>query len=73
MIDLSLNFFNTSWGIYSVPKESNNTAMFLSKSNETQLVPLLFYHGDLLFILLHAPSFILGIIFPEKTPLNLGS
>ena len=41
MIDLSLTLLNISWGIYSVQKESKNTAVFLSIYHETQGVPLL--------------------------------
>ena len=34
--------FNTSWGIYSIPKASKYTADILSINNKTQCVPLLF-------------------------------
>ena len=40
MIHLSLTLFNTSWGIYSTPKKSKETAVFLIIINETQSVPL---------------------------------
>ena len=42
VIDLSLILLNTSWGIYSIPKESKYTLVFLSINNETQCVPLSF-------------------------------
>ena len=42
VIDLSLALSNTLWGIYSIPKESKYTAVFLSINNETECVPLLF-------------------------------
>ena len=41
VIDLSLILFNTSCRIYSIPKESKCTAVFLPINNETQCVPLL--------------------------------
>ena len=63
------SLFNTSSGIYSIPKEKYTTA-FLSISNETQCVPLLFL--SLRFVT-YSPSFILGKLFLEKTSLNLGS
>ena len=36
LIDLSLILFNTSWRIYSILKESKNTAVLFSINNETQ-------------------------------------
>ena len=33
VMDLSLILFNTSWGIYSILKESKYTAVFLSVGN----------------------------------------
>ena len=60
VINLSLIFFNTSWGIYSIPKESKYTAVLLSLNDKTQCITV-------------APSFILDKLFPEKTPLNLDS
>ena len=44
VIDLSQILFDTSWGIYSIPKESKYTAVFMSINNKTQSVSLLFYH-----------------------------
>ena len=38
VIYLSLILFNTSWGIYSIPKEPKYTAKFLSINNETKCV-----------------------------------
>ena len=61
-IYLSLILFNTCYGIYSVPKESKYTAVFLSINNETQYVSLLFCHRDLW----HAPSLILDKLLLEK-------
>ena len=69
---------NNHWGIYSIPKESKYTAVFLSINNEIQYVNF----GDkkskgLLLLsskfIAHAPSFISGKMFFEKTLLNLGS
>ena len=42
VIDLSLAFFNTFCGAYSIPKESKYTAVFLSINSKIQFVPLLF-------------------------------
>ena len=70
VIDLSLILFNTSWGIYSIPKESKYTALFMSINDENQCVPLLFLSSK---FMTYAPSFILGKLFLNKTPLNLGS
>ena len=42
VIDLSLILLNTSWGIYSVFKESKYAAQFLFVNNETQYFPLIF-------------------------------
>ena len=80
MVDLSLILLNTSWGIYSVLKESKYTVVFVSINNKTQCVPLLFYHWDLWYMLLllfHICSFFYMILFLflwplRKTPLNLG-
>ena len=47
VMNLSLILFNTSSGIYSIPKESKCTAVFLSTNNETLCFPLLFCHWDL--------------------------
>ena len=35
VIGLSLSFFNTSKGIYAIPRESKYAATFLSVNNET--------------------------------------
>ena len=69
-MNLSLILFNTSGGIYSISKESKYTAVFLLINNETQCVTLLFLS---LRLMIYAPSFILGKLFLEKKPLNLGS
>ena len=69
VIDLSLILVNTSRGIYSIPKESKYIASFLSINNETQCVPLLYLSSRFMTF---APSFVLGKLFLEKTPLNLG-
>ena len=66
--DLSLILFHTSCGIFSIPKESKYTAVFLSINNET--FPLLFLPSR---FMTYAPSFILDKLFLEETPLNLGS
>ena len=59
---------NNHWGIYSIPKESKYTAVFLSINNEIQYVNF----GDkkskgLLLLsskfIAHAPSFISGKMF----------
>ena len=42
VIDLSLILFNTSWGIYSIPKESKYAAVFLSINNESRCFFLLY-------------------------------
>ena len=57
VIDLSWILFNTSWGIYSIPKESKYTALILSINNETQYVALLFLSST---FMTYAPSFIPG-------------
>ena len=67
VIDLSLILLHTSKEINSIPKESKYTAAFLPIKNETQYVPLLFLSSRFM------TSFILGKLFLEKTPLNLGS
>ena len=70
VVDLSLILFNTSWGTYSIPKESKYTVVFLLINNETQCVSLLFLLSK---FMTYVPSFILGKLSLEKTPLNLGS
>ena len=69
MIDLYLLLFNTSRGIYSIPKESKSTALPPSINDKIQCVPLLFL--SLTFIV-YALSFLLGKMFLEKTPFNQG-
>ena len=69
VMDLPLTLFNTSCGIYSIPKESKYTATFLSINNEAQCVPLLCLSSR---FMTYAPSFILGKLSLEKTPLDLG-
>ena len=64
-----LILFNTSCGIYSIPKESKYTAAFPSIDNETQCDPLPPYLGDLRHKIYF---FILGKLFLQKAPLNLG-
>ena len=68
MIDLSLILCNTCGGTYSIPKESKYTV--LSINNEAQCVHLLLLSSR---FVTYAPSFILGKLFLEKMPLNLGS
>ena len=70
VIDLFLILFNTSWGIYSLPKESKYTAKFLSINNETQCMSLLFLSSR---FITYAAFFIQDKLFLEKSPLNLGS
>ena len=70
MIDLFLILFNTSCGIYSIPKESKYTVVFLSINKETQCVPLLYLLSR---FMTYTPSFIQGKLPLEKTPLNLGT
>ena len=69
-ICLCLILLNNSWRIYSIPKESKYTAVFLSINNKTQCVPLLCL---LLRFMTYVPFFILGKLSIEKTPLNLCS
>ena len=47
VMNLSLILSNSSWQIYSKPKESTYTAIFVSINNKTKCVPLLFYHWGL--------------------------
>ena len=68
VIDLSLILCNTCGGTYSIPKESKYTV--LSINNEAQCVHLLLLSSR---FVTYAPSFILGKLFLEKMPLNLGS
>ena len=70
MIDLSLILLNISCGIYPIPEESKYTAVFLSINNEVQCVPLLYLS---MRFMTQAPSFILGKLSLEKTPLKVGS
>ena len=48
VIHLSLILFNTSRGIYYIPKELKYTAIFLSINNETQCVSLLLLSSRLM-------------------------
>ena len=68
-MDLSLILLNTPWGIYSVPKESKYTAVFLSKKMKSNVFRDFVGHGDLWHT---QPSFILEKLSLEKAPLNLG-
>ena len=70
VIDLSLILCNTCGGTYSIPKESKYTVAILSINNEAQCVHLLLLSSR---FVTYAPSFILGKLFLEKMPLNLGS
>ena len=70
VIDLFLISFNTSWGIYSIPKESKYRVVFLAINNKTQYVPLLFLSSR---FVTYAPYFIISKLIFEKTLLNLGS
>ena len=56
--------------MYSIPKESKYTAMFLSVNNETQCAPLLCLSSRFMTC---TPSFVLGKLSLEETPLNQGS
>ena len=47
VIDLSLILFNTSCGMYSIPKESMYTALFPSIINKTQCIPSLLRYRNL--------------------------
>ena len=67
VIYLSLILFNTSCGIYSIPKESKYTAVFQSMNKETQCVPLLFLSPR---FLIYAPSFVVGKLFLEKNAIK---
>ena len=68
-MDLSLNLFSTSLGIYSIPKESKFNGVFLSIIIDNQCVLLLFLSS---IFIIYAPYFILGKLSVEKTQLNLG-
>ena len=50
--------------MYSIPKESNYTAVFLSINKKTQCAPLLFLSSR---FMTYALSFTLGKLFLEKT------
>ena len=69
VIDLSLIWLNSYCGLYSIPKESKYTAVFLSINNETRLI--LLFRLSLTFMA-GPPSFFLGKSPLEKTQLNLG-
>ena len=68
MIDLSSTFFNTSYGTYSIPKKSTYTEVFLSINDEKEYVTLLCLSSR---SMTYTPSFILGKLSLEKTPLNV--
>ena len=61
--------FNTSGGIYSIPKESKYIAILLLINDENQCVTLLYLSSRFMTC---APSFVVGNLFLKKTPLNLG-
>ena len=67
---LSSILFGTARGIYSIPKESKYTAVFLSINIKNQCV--LFFFLSSRFIT-YTRSFIFGKLSLEKTPSNLGS
>ena len=68
-MDLSFILLNISSEIYSIPKKSKYTAVFLSKNNEIQCVYLLCLQWRLMTF---TSSFVLDKSSLEKTPLNLG-
>ena len=70
VINLYLILFRTSLGIYSITKYSTYTLSFLSITNEIQNVSLLCLPAT---FVTYAPSFTLGNISYEKSPLKLGS
>ena len=63
-MDLSLTFLKGSCEMYSIPKESKYTAVFLSINNETQCIPLLCLSSMLMTYTL---SFVLGKLSLKKT------
>ena len=67
MMKLSLISLNSSYGIYSIQKESKYTAAFLSINNETQCIPLLCLSSR---FMTDAPSFILGKLSLEKNTIK---
>ena len=69
-IDLLLISLNTFFEIYSIPKVSNYTAVFLSINNETQCALLSYLSSR---FMTYALSFILGKLSLGETPINLGS
>ena len=69
VIDLSLIFLNTSWGISAITKESKYKSVFLSIKNETQCISLPSLSSRLMK---HVPSFILDKFVLQETPLNIG-
>ena len=70
VINWYLILFNIYCGIYSIPKQSKFTVVFLPINNETQCIPLLYLSSRFMAF---APSFILDKLSLEKTPLNLDS
>ena len=67
MIDLSSILSNTYWRIYSIPKKSKYTAIFLLINNETRCVPLLCLLSR---FMTWASSFILGNLSLEKNTIK---
>ena len=65
-----LILFNTSCRIYSIPKESKYTAIFVSINNETQFIPLLWLLSRFMTCV---PYSLLRKLTGEKAPVNLGS
>ena len=63
MADLFLILFNTFCGIFLIPKESKQTAIFLLINNETHCVSLIYLS---LIFMTNAPSLILGKVSLEE-------
>ena len=68
VMDLSLTFFNTSCGIYSIPKESKYADYFYQLIIKFSVFLYFFVSGFIIF----APSFILDKLFHKKISFNLG-
>ena len=60
VMDLSLFLFNTCGEPYSIPNESNYTAVFLSVTNEIQCIPLLCLSSR---FMTYAPSVNVGYMY----------
>ena len=69
-MNLSLILLNTSCEIYSIPRESKYTVIFISVSNEIQCVPLRCLSSR---FMTYNTSSILGKLSFEKAPLNQDS